>query len=197
MTLPDIIFVPKYQKKQHASIAGCFVFLMLTLIFGAVGAIPTDLYLISILFCGIGLFIIPYSMYRKITFGETIKMERYLGTRTISYQDIRDIGHRFIRISRTSIDLASMTNGDELRQIFQDLVASGRIPQDQLAHKLAREEQASLAVLPLSLIINTVLSSILLLTGYYPRQIDFSWFCLGIWVVIYVIMYQIKKATMK
>ena len=118
--------------------------------------------------------------------------------KTIKYAEITDVGNSNIKTKIGNVNLAGMTNDDEIINKFNDLINQGKINQNQLEKKVRAEETIWRKSMLPSLIIS--LPFWLILFRYWPfhkmwfSPLGFGLVCgLILFFVVSIVQWVVKK----
>jgi hypothetical protein len=193
----ETIFRPRYEFRVAFSVPALIVaegVLLSVMLLGHVYEMSL-VYLNA--FFGLLLLTVPFWYIRCIRFGTTeFVIERFiLPPRSISYQDVYDLGRSGIKTRQGDIALNQITNAHELLTIFEELVSQRKISAHQLEGKLIVHEQLAWKASLLSLLMAIPATWIADALHVWP---NWSWLNLGIrfgvvWVAIYCPVYWYMK----
>ena len=192
--MQQTVFKPKYPVRLYL---GFFLMILVELcllsqlLFGA--ETRPDIFLAG--FFGLVITLSPYTFVKRIVFDvHSFSVEKFLGpTKTIEYTDVIDIGMSLIKTRNGNISIQLMSNADELRTIFTELIRQGKISHYQIENKVvAQETLRQKALLPAA-----VISSILwVVTSFiWPHEKSLFRYLsfLAFFVPIYIVIYQVLK----
>lgn len=196
--METIEFKPKYDVKVIVSFfimisVGWFIVIYLLIN----GIYDLELFLSGI-FLAIFIFIFPFIFYKKISFQEYIKIDRYfIPPRIIHFDDIKDIGLNAILTSKGKILIQPMKNGNELVEIFSILQSKNLILEQQLEGVLALKEiisyKAALISIPVTILLLIVFSN----DSILPIIIDLRLKLLTLYLISFSIVYLIMIKKLK
>lgn len=189
----------EFQPKHHTKLFFGFVAIIFFAIFTLwrlifLGDISFENLFMVILFCSLTL-LTPNAFIKRIVFAsDSFTIEKYLLPRkTFYYSDVTDIGETAIKIKKGGISLNSMSNSDELKQIFNDLISQGKVNRYQIENKLVNQEKLAVkSAFPAGVIAFVLWSATYFIWPYedsFARGISF----LGFWIPAYLVVYQILK----
>jgi hypothetical protein len=186
----ETIFKPKYPAKMYwgiliITVLECFI---LWQIFSGK---DTSLGIVFVAaFFGLLLALMPYAIIRRIVFGrDAFSIERFLWRKKmIVYADVMDIGTTIIKTRNGKLSIQSMTNSEELRNIFAGLIEQGKINRYQIENQLLSQELISQRALRPALVIAFVLWGITFLVWPYEhsffRDLSFLAFFIPVYFVV-------------
>jgi hypothetical protein len=140
----ELVFQPVYEKTLYWA----FFFLAVILVIGVLAVIDTGaedpVFVISLVFLGLLVVVVPFKTARRIRFGTKLIVERYFfPSREFEFTEIVDIGAMSVKTTRGSISLTHMRNVDELYGILNEYVDNGVISEHQLEGDLLKRESLS------------------------------------------------------
>ncbi|MDB5051395.1 MAG: hypothetical protein JWO30_4466 [Fibrobacteres bacterium] len=191
------IFYPKYSLKIKAASLGCLLFSIAGISILIKEPNPdTKLLLACLFFPLIGL-IIPLSVYRRIEFGESICLVRWIfPNKIILYSEIKDIGLNTITTKAGNISINEIKNSSELLDLLDECLSSGEIKTDQIEGRLVGVEILSYEAGVISFPIYLAIHIPLIFLGWVPNM-DGKLFGGAIFIGIYLITFQIMKRRQK
>lgn len=144
---------------------------------------------------GLILAIAPYTFVKRIVFDtHSFSIEKYLWpTKTIEYTDVIDIGTTLIKTRNGNVSIQLMSNADELRTIFSELIQQGKISHYQLENKVAAQEILGQKALLPAAIISFVLWVVTSFIWPYEKSLFRDLSFLVFFVPTYIVIYQVLK----
>ncbi len=146
-------------------------------------------------FLGLFALFMPYRLIRRITFTESsFLIEKYFwAAKTIDYADVVDIGTTLIKTQSGNVSLYSITNANELYNIFITLIENGKINRYQIENKIYGQEvlsrKAFLPAILISLVLQFITSSI----WSYEKTISYETSLIIIFLPTYFMTYYFFK----
>lgn len=192
--MDEIIFKPKYRLGIWIMVTGGPLFgLLLILMAIDVGKADLPVYLFCLMLFASGA-IAPLILIKRIRFGQSITVERYLlSEKVIAYSDVSDIGNTVIATKKGAIQIKDMVNRGQLLAILTALIEQGSIQELQLKGELVTDEKAAFKAMPITILVSLLLFFVLIVFGVVSETLDFRIFLLIVLIPIYWTAYAMLK----
>ena len=194
--MQQTVFKPKYPVRMYL---GLFLTILIELyllsqLLSGADTRPDSIFLAGLF--GLILAIAPYTFVKRIVFDtHSFSIEKYLWpTKTIEYTDVLDIGTTLIKTRNGNVSIQLMSNADELRTIFSELIQQGKISHYQLENKVATQEILSQKALLPAAIISFVLWGVTSFIWPYEKLLFRYLSFLVFFVPTYIVIYQVLKS---